>query len=557
MSINHQSSQGKKAASQFMVMDILENVLQRAEHPGKLADYLTSQMRELLGGKKVVLMECISTGDNSNFNLISVCPERILKEVDCPELYHLAELAGMEKQVTLWGPDLGPGQINQLLADKNWNNTIQLPLIFNEQQVGVLFVFELYELHNVGLLQNTLQTLMRVIALLLKNSFQYDNLEKIIATRTRQIGESERRFRTLAEASPTGIFRTDALGNMLYVNDAWSVMTGHGREEVFGKHWLTMIKPVDSQHVQSLWNAFMTDHTYFREPFQLSRLNGQTAWVIGHVLPEYNNEGIMTGCVGTVTDITNQKEHEKALLEAKEKAEMANMEKAQFLANMSHETRTPLNGLMGMIQLLELTELTEEQDEYVRLSKKSCDSLLTIIGDILQYSTIEAQKVKLNNSVFSIQKLAGELYGLFKPAAMEKGLKLTYHVASDIPAQLMGDAFRLRQVLTNLLGNAIKFTHQGEIEITVEVAKVQKQYMELNISVKDTGIGIPAAEIPRLFDRFYQVDSSHTRAYGGTGLGLAISKGLVEMLGGSIQVKSSEGKGSCFSFTCPMKITFD
>ncbi len=557
MNINHQTSQQKKQAIQFMVMDILENVLQQAEHPGKLADYLTCQMREVLGGKKVVLMECISTGDNTKFNLISACPERILKDVDCPELYQLAELSGREKQVALWGPHWGPDQVSQLLAAKKWNHTILLPLTFNEQQVGVLFVFELYELHNVDILQSTLQTLMRVIALVLKNSFQYDNLEKIIAARTRQIGESERRFRTLAEASPTGIFRTDALGNMLYVNDAWSRITGCGRETVFGKNWLTMLKPVDSQYVQSLWDAFMADQTYFRAPFQITQPKGLSAWVIGHVLPEYNDEGTMTGCVGTVTDITNQKEHEMALHEAKEKAEMANLEKAQFLANMSHETRTPLNGLMGMIQLLELTELTMEQEEYVRLSKKSCDSLLAIIGDILQYSTIEAQKVKLNNSVLSIQELAGELYGLFKPAAMEKGLQLNYHVAPDIPSQLVGDAFRLRQVMTNLLGNAIKFTQQGGISLKVETGGVTDDDIELRISVKDTGIGIPDGDIPRLFDRFYQVDSSHTRAYGGTGLGLAISKGLVEMMGGSIKVESRQGAGSCFSFTCPMKVAYD
>ena len=557
MSMNNHSSDQKKAAIQMMAMDILENVLQRAEHPGKLADYLTSQMREILGGKKVVLMECISTGDSTRFNLISTCPERALGDMLCPELHQLAELTTNKSQVELWGPHWGPDQANKILAAKKWNHTIVLPLVFNERRVGVLFVFELYELHNVDILQNTLQTLMRVIALVLKNSFEYDNLEKIIAARTRQIEENERRFRTLAEALPTGIFRTDASGYMLYVNAAWSKMIGYSRDDALGNHWLTMVKPVACQQVKSLWDDFMVDQTYFREPFEISRSTGQSSWVLGHVLPEYNEEGMMTGCVGTVTDITNQKEHEKALQEAKEKAETANLEKAQFLANMSHETRTPLNGLMGMIQLLELTELSKEQEEYIRLSKKSCDSLLAIIGDILQYSTIEAQKIKLNNSVFSIRELTGELYGLFKPAVMEKGLRLTYDLAPDVPSRLFGDAFRLRQVMTNLLGNAIKFTHQGEIKLTVEAGQVKDQSIELIISVKDTGIGIPAGEISRLFDRFYQVDSSNTRAYGGTGLGLAISKGLVEMLGGDIQAKSKEGEGSCFSFTCPVKIVCD
>lgn len=553
MSIDHQTSQ-KKAAIQFMVMDIMENILQRAENPGKLADYLTCQMREVLGGKIVVLMECISTGDNTRYNLISACPERKKAEMDCPELHQLAVLAATENKVALWGPHWGPDRVSQLLAAKKWNHTIILPLVFNEQQVGVLFVFDLYELHNVEILQSTLQTLMRVIALILKNSFQYDNLEKVIQARTRQIGESERRFRTLAEASPTGIFRTNAAGNILYTNNAWSQMTGLTHEEVKGARWLDEINPVDAEKVRRLWEDFIDDRRIFRESFQIRHKDGRLCWVIGHVLPEYNDEGVMTGCVGTLTDITVQKEHEKMLQEAKEKAEMANLAKTQFLANMSHETRTPLNGLMGMIQLLEMTELTEEQQEYVSLSKKSCDSLLAIISDILQYSTIEAQKVKLKNTVFSIQELTSELYGLFKPAAMKKGLHLSYDAALDLPSLLVGDSFRLRQVLTNLLGNAIKFTHQGNITLTIKVAQVIDQDIELNICVADTGIGITDQDLPRLFDRFYQADSSHTRAYGGTGLGLAIAKGLIEMMGGSIEVKSREGEGSCFRFTCWMKI---
>ncbi len=280
--------------------------------------------------------------------------------------------------------------------------------------------------------------------------------------------------------------------------------------------------------------------------------DGRVTWVATTKLPLRDQQGNIVGTFGISRDITRRLHVEQELREAKAAAEAASRAKSEFLANMSHEIRTPMNAVIGMTELVLGTELSAEQREYLTMVLESGESLLSIINDILDFSKVEAGRLELERTVFNLRESLGDTMKSLALRAHDKGLELACDIHHDTPAFLIGDAMRLRQVVVNLVGNAVKFTEEGEVVVCVEPQPLSpgaaEQEVALRFTISDTGVGIPKEKLRAIFAAFEQADSSVTRKYGGTGLGLAIASKLVELMGGQISVESEVGRGSRFEF---------
>ncbi len=390
----------------------------------------------------------------------------------------------------------------------------------------------------------------------------HDDLEIRVQERTselqREIAERRQAEKALEERTafldslikntPIGIVVIDPNDAVQFCNPAFEKLFRYRQKDISGRRLYELISasaedPQVQSHRHRLARGQITHIVTQRK-----RSDGSLVDVEAYSVP-LMAEGKLTGAVLLYQDITERKRAEEALTRAKEAAEAANRAKSEFLANMSHEIRTPMNGIIGMTELALDTKLSSEQREYLTMVKSSADSLLVLINDILDFSKIEAGKMELEEVEFPFEQTVGETAKVLAMRAHQKGLEMAWRVAPGIPERLRGDAHRLRQVIVNLAGNAVKFTERGEIAIEVEKESEDESGMVLHFRVRDTGIGVAKEKQAMIFEAFTQADSSASRKYGGTGLGLAITTRLVSLMGGRIWLESEVGKGSTFHFT--------
>ncbi|MDT8441695.1 MAG: chemotaxis protein CheB [Desulfuromonadales bacterium] len=389
-------------------------------------------------------------------------------------------------------------------------------------------------------------------------------LEKEIAERQlaeQQAGASRDYYLQILKTAPALIWRSglDALCD--WFNDTWLEFTGRDLDQEMGAGWAEGVHPDDYQHCLTIYQEAFAARQPFEMEYRLRHRDGDYRWIIDIGRPLQTLEGQFAGYIGYCFDISERKavelqmqSNEQELKKAVAAADAANRAKSEFLANVSHEIRTPMNGVVGMCQLLETTELSLEQQDYVQTLKDSSANMLSIIDDLLDLSRIEARKVELDIRPFSLHQSVEHIVKTQQSLLAQKGLDCQVAIDADIPGCLLGDDLRIQQILINLLGNAIKFTDRGEIRLAAHARETQGDRVVIELTVQDTGIGIAADALDKIFEPFVQTDKFGASRPGGTGLGLTISRNLAEVMDGSLTVQSHPGQGSCFTLTLPLAV---
>ncbi len=378
-----------------------------------------------------------------------------------------------------------------------------------------------------------------------------------VAERTRQLADRaeteaalaarEAEFRNMADSIDQMVWVARGSGGLAYCNRRWYEFTGLAEGHTGADVWNHIIHPDDRDRARTRWEGACETGDPFEIQYRLKRADGVYRWTLGRATAVWER-GRIVRWYGTCTDI-------QELVDARQKAEEANIAKSEFLANMSHEIRTPMNAIVGIANLLALSKpLTPRQEDFVRTLNVSAKSLLELINDLLDVARIEAQTIEFEAVAFSLDALIREVSSMMNVRAREKGLELRVEDDCARGRQFIGDPARIRQIVLNLCSNAVKFTQTGHVGIIVRCQAGDEPGVEMvSLRVEDTGIGIAADKLSSIFDKFVQADSSITRLYGGTGLGLAITQTLAEALGGGIRVESVVGQGSAFTVTLPLR----
>ena len=358
---------------------------------------------------------------------------------------------------------------------------------------------------------------------------------------------------TLVNTLPNPIYVKDSDHKWIFANDAFCELQGMPRDDLLGKSDFDLNSPEEAQIFWEKDNqVFQTRETNVNIE-KTTNVEGISRWVQSKKTAYEDAEGNLF-LFGILTDITELKDREADLEQARIEADRANVAKSEFLANMSHEIRTPMNGIMGMAELLSQSAVQPREKNFISVIDRSANALLTIINDILDFSKIEAGQMTIENHSFNLRDCLEDILALLAPKVDGSQIDLLLRIQPDLPLEYIGDAGRIRQVLMNIVGNAIKFTAEGHVFINVSGTQ-RADSIDLRINVEDTGIGLPPDKQKSIFEKFTQADNSTTREYGGTGLGLSIAKNLVDLMDGEISLRSTEGKGTTFTISLSLPIS--
>ncbi|MBT3751154.1 MAG: PAS domain S-box protein [Bacteroidetes bacterium] len=503
--------------------------------------------------KELDLVDCIIyLFDNDRKNLVQTAamgPKQSEdQKIKDPIIIALGE--GLVGNVALTGePELidDTSKDSRYILDDDYRySELAVPIIYNNEILGVIdSEHPDKNFYNKTHLEN-LQTISGLVSARIKNIINKRKLDKA--------QEKLVKLSTAVQQSPNFIMITDLKGVIEYVNPAFENLTGYSREECINKTPNLLNSGQQSRgFYKEMWKTIRKGEKWTKEVINRKK-NGETYWALESISPVKDLNGKVTHYVSMQAEIGQLKELQSELIKAKNTAEKANSSKSLFLATMSHEIRTPMNGIIGMSEILNSVLTTEEQKEHLELIEDSANNLLTIINDILDFSKIEAGQLLLEQISFNLEKELKNILKFLRIKANTKKLKLSGHIDKDVPENIKGDSTRLRQIIINLVNNAIKFTDKGEVKIIVSLLEINKTNIKLKFDVIDTGIGIKENVQEKLFKAFSQADSSTTRVYGGTGLGLSIAKQLSNLMGGEIGVSRNKEKGSTFWFTAQFEI---
>jgi PAS domain S-box-containing protein len=454
--------------------------------------------------------------------------------------YALDEVAGKRPGSFLQGPDTDPATVAHIREHLKRGEGFTAEIV-NYSKAGRRYWLAI-EVQPVRDADGTLRNFMAIES----DITERKRLE-------REVGESRERFELAVRGSSDGLWDWDVTTGTVYYSPRWLSQIGYAEGELPGEvsAFRGLIHPDDLPRVNAaIADAHGRRSDSYSVEFRMRHKDGTYRWILARGVTVHDAAGVPVRMAGAHTDITSQRQAAEALQRAKDAAEAANQAKSQFLANMSHEIRTPLNGVIGMAELLiRKGGLTDQQRRYASLIKSSGDTLLSLINDVLDFSKIEAGKLDLAPVEFELRSAVEDVVEMLSPKAAVKSLAFACQAPSDVPTRVLGDPDRVRQVLINLVNNAVKFTETGEVVIRTSVVERDPGNVTVKFAVRDTGLGIPPDRLDRLFKSFSQVDASTTRKFGGTGLGLAIVKQLAELMGGTVGVESVVGEGSTFWFT--------
>jgi PAS domain S-box-containing protein len=447
------------------------------------------------------------------------------------------------------------GRLSGIQAAEQINMHYRIPIVFLTAYSDDQTLSEIKKTGHFGFVTKPFKQidLKSEIELTLEHFHRLEQLQAEHTASTNMLRETEAFFRQVVNHVSDIIYRINLKGVFTYVNPSIVKLTGFSEKELLHMRFTSLIREDYRQKAYFFFkNQFedRIDNSYFEFPMLTKA--GNEIW-IGQNIHLLHSNAFVVGFQVIARDITREKEFKEQLIIAKRNAEKTAEIKSQFLANMSHEIRTPLNGIIGVVNLLDKTDLTEKQRIYLHAINSSSNQLMGIINDVLDLSKIEAGKIEFENHTFDLHELVRSVISVFEAKSSEKGIGLSFYIHHDVPHFISGDAVRLNQILYNLMGNAVKFTDHGKVELSLSTLKVEGEQIRILFTITDTGIGMEQQVINRIFEAFTQAEENTTRKFGGTGLGLSIVKKLVELQNGSIEVTSKLNDGSTFAIELPFQ----